>query len=359
MVIQELIKTGVFPQTITTLGSQPEDINSWDRFILNSPHSLPTQLSAWKEVLQFVYNYPCFFLMASEGEYITGVLPLFQVNSPIIGNSLQSMPGGLCAANLETAQSLIRFADSLARELKVDFLLLRDSRFEFSFADLEVIEAHRGVVLELSNDPEDVWKKLPKDVRYHIRHGKKQGEIKVLMDPSRVKDFYRVFSLVMRNLGTPIFSINFLLKVAEQLPKSYQLTLVCHSKDIIGGYFNLVMNRSIYGMWGGVLHAYKSLKATHQAYWSMIEDACASGITCFDMGRSPYPSSQFEFKEQWGDRSYPIYQLYKVYRGKKPQTVDVSKQDGINTIIQWGWRYMPIRLTHFFGPLIRWHIPFG
>ncbi len=359
MDIQELDRVSTFAPIVSVLDRDSNDRSAWDDFVHRSPHGLPTHLSIWKDILSSVYQYPCYFLLVREGLDIKGVLPLFQINSPFTGHSLQSMPGGACAASEEAAKMLIDAADSLAMDLHVNFLLLRDSRFDWASAGLEALEAHRGVVLELSENPEEIWMKLPKDVRYHIRHGKKQGGVKIIIDSSRTNDFHQIFSLIMKNLGTPIFAKDFLQRIVGYMPESYQIALVFYYEKIIGGFFNFVMNRSIYGMWGGVLHGYKNIKATHQAYWAMIEEACQSGLTIFDMGRSPYPSSQYEFKEQWGDWTYPIFQLYKVYRGSSPRTFGVINSNHINSFVQWSWKHLPLKITQTLGPVIRRHIPFG
>ena len=115
-------------------------------------------------------------------------------------------------------------------------------------------------------------------------------------------------------------------------------------------------------MWGGSLHEYLRLKPNHQALWAMISQGAEQGFELLDMGRSEYPSTQYDFKEQWGDQAYPIYQLFRVYRGKKPRLLEIrntQERKGRFSLFRSTWRRLPDQAARRLGPYIRWHLPFG
>ena len=91
------------------------------------PTACRTQLSAWEGIMSASYGYPCHFLLARRDGRVEGVLPLFLVDSSLTGRRLDSMPGAACACNSHAANALLLAADQLAHELKIEYLLLRDT----------------------------------------------------------------------------------------------------------------------------------------------------------------------------------------------------------------------------------------
>jgi len=334
----------------------------WDEFVRSSSDGLPTQLSAWEGIMSASYGYPCHFLLARRDGRVEGVLPLFLVDSFLTGRRLDSMPGAACACDSQAANALLLAADQLAHELKIDYLLLRDARHSWPDSNLEVLEAHRGIRRQLIHDIEKTWKSLPKDVRYHIRNGQKQAELEIVTDQTGVQDFYAFLNHYNRRAGTPSFSYRFLEHVTRALPDGYQITRLFHQGKWIGGFFNFRMGGSIYGMWGGSSHEFLKMKPNHQALWAMIQQGSAQGFTVLDMGRSEYPSTQYDFKEQWGDQVYPIYQLFTVYRGKKPRMLEIrntQQKAGRFSLFRSAWKRLPDQAARRLGPHVRWHLPFG
>jgi hypothetical protein len=284
------------------------------------------------------------------------------LNSALTGRSLQSLPGGVCAASPAAAQSLIAAADDLARSLKANYLLLRDSRQAWPESGLETVEAHRGIRSNLPGDVEEAWKGLRKDVRYHIRNGKKQGGVEIVLDTCRSDDLYTALLSFSHEMGTPLFGKRFTENVLRAFPHESQIAVAYHQQQPVGGYLNLVLNGRLFGLWGGSLYAVRPLKVTHQVYWALIEDAIQAGYTQIDMGRSAHPSSQYDFKVQWGNETYPIYQLYRVYQGDTPAAVRVSASSqprGQFGRFRHMWQRLPRPLARVLGPQVRRHIPFG
>jgi len=85
-------------------------------------------------------------------------------------------------------------------------------------------------------------------------------------------------------------------------------------------------------------------------------------LSVMDLGRSVYPSSQFDFKEKWGDETYPIYQLYHIYHGRTPRTLVISQainEENQYLLFRQVWAKLPESLVAWLGPIIRHHLPFG
>jgi FemAB-related protein (PEP-CTERM system-associated) len=340
----------------------PEDTENWDNFINSSSEGLPTQFSAWQEIIQSSYGHRCYFLMALGNQRIKGVLPIFEVKSRITGHSLQSMPGGICAETPEAAYALIETANAIAIQNQADYLLLRDSRQAWPDAKLSVIQAHRGVKTILAADSDAVFKSMPRRVRGQIARGRKTPNVNILMDDVPTQEFYEVFFQFNQSKGTPLFSYTFLTNLLEKFSNNHKLIVAYLDNKPVAYLLGLINNKSLLLRWGGGLRKYRDLHLHPLIIWSMIRYGCQRGCKFVDFDRSPYPSSYFNFKKPWGTIRYPIYQHYQVYRGKLPGTIQLLNAQGKShqaSLFQMLWPKMPDILARYLGPKIRWHIPFG
>jgi len=360
MGLRELNNSNLADISINLYIPEEDGTSDWDQFVESTPEGLPTQLSSWYKIMSNTYGHKCYFLQASIGNNIEGVLPLFFINSRVTGRSLQSLPGAICATTDDIGHSLISEADALARELRVDYLLLRDSRQPWSGTDLDLIEAHRGVRLTLQQDSEALWNNFRRDVRYQIRKGREKGNIEISFIGESVRDFYSAFQQFSQQMGTPVFGENFLQSILEYIGQKCQIVTARYDTEPIAGVFNFIMRDKIFGLWSCAIGDSRNLRATHRLFWALIETGCKRGYTQFDMGRSPYPSGQYKFKAQWGDQDYPIYQLFRIYRGKEPSVLHISTHQNNNmSLFNQIWRNLPSQIARSLGPRLRWHIPFG
>jgi len=344
-------------QTLAQIGS-----TAWDEFVNHAECSLPTQASAWESLLQKTYGYSCYFLTAQLDGMVQAVLPLYRVKSIITGNSLQSMSGAICAASPEAAQALLTAADDLARELNADYLLLRDSRQLWDKCTLDVLQVHKGVRLHLPADTDTAWEHLHKRLRKDFRYGENKGTIATLVCCSEIDDFYEFYLRFTHEMGTPLFSKQFFTDVTKSFSEKFSIALGYNEERSVAGVFCMLLQKTVYGIWGGALHEYNPMMPTHHVYWAIIEDAINRGFEWFDIGRSPFPSTQFDFKARWCNEDYPVYQLFRIYHGKTPPNLNlnqaVQEKGGISLVSRL-WPKMPLRMARSIGPILRQHMPFG
>lgn len=350
------------------LGENLNERRAWDEFVARTPGGMPTMLSSWRGIMAGEYGYPIHFLYActaAEAEsssQIVGVLPLFEVRSPISGHSLQTTQGGMCAATTEAAQALVNAADALARERNVEYLHLRDSRREWDETGLEAVHLHGGVIRHIGSNKENVWHGLDKDIRRQIRLGLKNDTLRWRNDSYLYRDFYRFFLRFNRRMGTPLFSLRFLQRVIEAFKDEYHLIVGFDGFLPVSGFFNLPLGKTLYGQWGAALPEYHPMYITQVSYWENIMYAIQMDYHEFDFGRAAYPSSQFDFKARWGHETYPIYQVFRVYRGRTPMSLTVGRVDqdrGLMKVFRRVWPKLPVKATRMLGPLFRKHMPFG
>lgn len=345
--------------TITELTDQ--DCPAWDAYVKNAAHGLPHQLSGWRQVLRRTHGYETPFLMARDGERVRGVLPIFLVRSFLVGNTAMTMPGGLCAESDEVAAQLIARGQDIARQAKAKHLLLQDTRQAWP-GDLYTTSDHVHWIVDVRMDPDELWKGLDGNIRRQVRiarHNQLTAEID--RTGKCLGEFYDVFSRCTHQFGTPVFGRAFLEHILETFPNGFNIALVRKGGQPIGGYFQLQMGRSVYGMWGATLREYFKQRPVYLAYWEMLSDASENGYHFLDMGRSPSGSNASKYKGQWGGVSEPIYQ--QIAGIVKPHAAG-SQANGARTSGKYQlfmrlWPKLPLPAVQYLGPKLRRHVPFA
>lgn len=342
-----------------------EEWGRWDAYVRQTPGGLPQHLAAWQTVLQNTYGYETRYLLAErEQGAIAGVLPLFVLRSPLLGSSVTTLPGGMCADDEEAAVVLLDEARRVTQSVHAQRLVLHDSREAWQ-AGLHSTCDHESWLLELESDPDKALASLDRNIRRQIRIAER-NELRAVVDRSGVllDDFYSVLSRFTHQAGTPIFARKFLAEVIAAFPNGFNIVIVYQKAQPIGGYFQLELGKTNYGIWGATLHEFLELRPVYLAYWTVIADSIAQGFTTLDLGRSPAGSNASSFKKQWATRSSPIYQqTWQVdARHGRPYSESVAKQaqsDERFQLFRRLWPKLPLPVAEFVGPLIRRQIPFG
>jgi hypothetical protein len=295
-----------------------------------------------------------------EGDQVVGVLPQFFIRSLWLGNTLRTMPGGLCADNDEVALALIERGRKWAEAVKARRFLIADTRQAWP-GDLLTTTDHVCWVLDVRLDTEALWKRLDDNIRRQVRIAR-DHKLCVAIDRTGelLGTFYGVFSDFAHQSGTPLFSLNFLENVVQTFPSNFSIAVVYQEDRPLGGYFQLEMGHTIYGMWGGTPRQYLKLRPVYLAYWEIIQDAIRQGFHCVDMGRSPAGSNASKFKGQWGGVSRPIYQQGIVFgQHRSSHRGNEFKQGLLFQLVTYLWPRLPFSIARYLGPKLRRHVPFA
>jgi FemAB-related protein (PEP-CTERM system-associated) len=344
----------------------PEEWGRWDAYVRHAPGGLPQHLAAWQTVLRNTYGFGTRYLLAQhERGEIAGVLPLFVVRSPLLGATVTTLPGGMCTDDEEAAVALLAQAQSIARSVHAKRLVLHDGRETFDAGDgaagLHTTCDHEGWLLDLKDDEAATLAALDRNIRRQIRIAERNA-LTATVDRSgaALDDFYSVMSRFTHQAGTPIFARKFLAEVIAAFPNGFNIVMVYQEAQPIGGYFQLELGKTNFGVWGATLHEYLELRPVYLAWWTIIADSVAHGFTTLDMGRSPAGSTAGQFKRQWATRSQPIYQQTWSPAGQPASSVaSQAHEDKRFQQFQRIWPKLPFALTQLVGPIIRRQIPFG
>ncbi|MFT6368088.1 MAG: FemAB-related protein (PEP-CTERM system-associated), partial [Bacteroidia bacterium] len=192
--------------TLTVRTLDRADIERWDAYVNATDAATFFHRAGWMLVLERAFGHRAHFLYAEDNGIIVAILPLAEVKSLLFGYSLSSLPfcvyGGIVADTEEAAELLRAEACSLAENLQVDALELRNKHSSKSgWPAKELYFTFKKTI-----DPDDDvnLKAIPNRQRAMIRKGIKEGLASEWDDGTQ--RIYAVYSESVRNLGTPVFA---------------------------------------------------------------------------------------------------------------------------------------------------------
>lgn len=328
--------------------------DEWDNYVRESSSTTFCHQFAWRAVIEEAFGHRTFYLMARKGQAVGGILPLVLVKSALFGTSLTSMPfldyGGICADDPEIALRLLVAAKRLQDEQRVGTVELRQCQpmAEAGPARLDKV----SMVLDLSPGAEVLWRSLPAKVRNQVRKAEKSGLTIAEGGIEFLDDFYNVFLVNMRDLGSPVHDKAFFLHIFRNFGQQARCTLIRDGQKTVGGLIVLLFKDTMLVPWASSLREYFSKCPNNLLYWSAIQYGCQQGFRQFDFGRSTIGSGTYEFKRQWGAQPRQLH-WQSVGAANSRASTTVSAQDGKFHAAVEVWKRLPIPVTRVLGPRIR------
>lgn len=347
---------------------QESDTGEWDKYVYSKKDGNLYLISSWKKIIEKTYGHKTYYLIAIDtgNKKIVGILPLVHLKHFIFGNSLISIPyfdmGGVLADSYDIEAQIIAEAVKIGRALKVDLIELRHSserpnlnqcQIKNSFVCSEQSNKVR-MLIKLPDSSKALMKSFKSKLRSQIKKPIKEGLYKIIGGIELIDEFYNVFLVNMRDLGSPIHSKKLIKNVISNFEPRARIVIIkkdniAIAASVICGYKNILENP-----WSSALRKFSYLSPNMLLYWSMLEYACDNGFKYFDFGRSTPNEGTFKFKEQWGASPEPLFWYYLSQKGLK-QSQHGSDKSKFSNAVQ-VWQKFPVFLTALLGPMIRKHI---
>jgi FemAB-related protein (PEP-CTERM system-associated) len=197
-------------------------------------------------------------------------------------------------------------------------------------------------------------KSFKSKLRSQIKKPLKEGLNSKVGGLELLEDFYKVFSINMRDLGSPLHSKEIMRNTLEEFPDTARIVIVHKDNQslacgLIVGFKNILENP-----WASALREYSRLSPNMLLYWSMLEYACDNGFSSFDFGRSSPSEGTYKFKEQWGAEPSPLNWHYISLNGRAADA-EIDEKSKFEKAIRY-WQKLPVPVTRIIGPMIRKHI---
>ena len=323
----------------------------WDAYVMAHPRATFFHRAGWQRVIRRVFNHSTHFLFAEREGRIAGILPLAEVNSRLFGHSLSSLPfcayGGVVADDDEARKSLETAAVSLARQLNVGHLELRN--LELTHADWpakrDLYVTFRKAILP---DVEANMNAIPRKQRAMVRKGIKAGLVSELDEG--VERFFGVFSDNVHRHGTPALPKKYFQILREEFGPDCSVMSVLKDGQVVSSVLSFYFRNEILPYYAGDMPEARDLAANDFKYWELMRRACEAGYTLFDYGRSKVGTGPYSFKKNWGFEPQPLHYEYQLV--KADSIPDVNPLNPKYRLFIAAWKKLPLPVANFIGPLI-------
>jgi len=385
------------------------DSIAWDEYVQAHPQATLYHLYGWRNVIEKTYGHKTYYLAATNPSNSTnssnpinplvGILPLVHLKNFLFGNSLISMPffdlGGILANDEKTEQALLFHAIKLGQDLKANIIELRHTQPLSCLNNINqqpflnpinrinsknpinsinsinstdptnptnpinslpfITKSHKvRMLLDLPDSPEILMKSFRSKLRSQIRKPIKEGLSTKIANLELLEDFYKVFSINMRDLGSPVHSKELIRNVLKEFPEKAKIAMVYKDDQPMACSLIIDFKNTLENPWASALRKYSSFSPNMLLYWSMLKYACNNGLTQFDFGRSTLGEGTYKFKEQWGAKPTAFHWLYVSLNGHQINE-KTSEKSKFESAVKY-WQRLPVPITRIIGPVIRKHI---
>jgi FemAB-related protein (PEP-CTERM system-associated) len=357
------------------------DRQEWNNFVLDCKSSTFFHMLEWKNIIEDNIGHKAHYMMALQGDKITGILPLFETKNRLFGHSLVSMPcvvyGGVCAVNKEAEKALYQSAATLGEIMGVDYIEMKNqfsplSQFSclsnvgsnpprmmavqdrVNMQDWITKDLYATFEREIYPDTDANFIAIPRKQRRMIRKGINNGLISKIGRMEHIDTFYDLFSRNLQNHGTPVFSLKYLKSIIDTFPKAFILS-VWKDRKIVAAVMTFVFKERLIPYYSGALKEYNQLAVNDFMYWDLMRYGSDNGYKLFDFGRSKRNTGSYDFKRHWGFNPETLpFLYYLVTKNKMPE---VNPSNPRYSLIINTWKRLPLSFTKWLGPKINRMIP--
>ncbi|MGB0749218.1 MAG: FemAB family XrtA/PEP-CTERM system-associated protein [Magnetospiraceae bacterium] len=331
--------------------ASPEDATRWDAFVFSHPQGTFFHRFGWTSVIEKSFRQRCHFLIAKQGETVAGVYPLVHVQSPVFGNRLVStgwcVGGGILAESDEAATALFAAAADLLASTNAGYIESRDpSRPQPGAQIQEGIYATFDRPMEAEEDAR--LKQIPRKQRAVVRKALKTG-MTWRIDPDP-ETFYGLYSLTMRNHGTPIFGKRYFQNLLQEFGADCDILTVYDGDRPLSSVMNYYFRDRVMPFYTGAVPEARKLGAADLMYWHLMGHGIQRGCTVFDFGRSKLETGPYSFKKNWGFEPRPIVGEF-LMKGDAPLP-NVNPNNPKYKLMINVWKRLPVPVANIIGPWV-------
>ena len=325
----------------------------WDRFVEEHPEGTFFHRAGWRRVIRKVFGYQNHFVYAEKAGAIVGVLPLIQIGKGLFGHRLVSTPfcvhGGPLVVCDEAREALDAHAMELADRLGVDWLEFRESRRireDWEVRDDVYYNFRRAITAS----PEENLKLIPRKQRAVVRRALKDGLLTDEVDHDADR-FYRVYSVSVRNLGSPVFSKRYPQELKREFGDDCDFLIVLSPDGVpVASVISFYFRDEVLPYYGGGMPAARGCGGHAYLYYRLMCRAAERGARVFDFGRSKRDTGAYSFKKNFGFEPQALVYEYRAKAGRTipdATTLNPRYQKFIDI-----WKRLPLPIANLIGPYL-------
>ncbi len=331
----------------------------WDSYVKQFPEHKIYHTERWNEMIRQTFGHQPYYVVIKNGDAWLGCLPIIYFKSFLFGKLLVSLPfvnyGGVLLKDESLFNELGEYLNSLRADLKAAHVEMRmDRLFETNRLHLKTHKV--TYLMELPEDEELLLKSFKAKVRSQIRRPLKEEMFAQTGGVELLDDFYKVFAVNMRDLGTPVYAKRFFRNILTTFPQEAFLVVVYSREKLPVAASFLIKHGEVMEIpWASSLRKYNRFSPNMLLYWESFRFAIQQKCKQFDFGRCTPGSGTCKFKKQWGAQEKPLYWYYALPEGEAlPEINPQNKKFELMVKI---WQRLPLLVTNTLGPHLIKNIP--
>jgi FemAB-related protein (PEP-CTERM system-associated) len=332
-----------------------EGETAWDQgleLFADAPYSL---LYGWRRVYEEALGLKTHYLLVEDRGRVRGLCPLVLMKGLGFrgGRHLVSLPyqtrAGLWTLDPALREGMLAAVSAQAEALKAETVELREWE-GLQDPEIPANREHVEMILELPGD----WKIFERQVSPRLRQARKARQsglvVRQGVEKDLLEDFYRVFSMRMRELVFPVYPLRFFQKILQVFPNRCRLLLVYKGTVPLAGMLLFRYRDSVSAPYVASLTAHQNEHPNQLLYQAALRDTWESGAPYFSFCRSQPDSGTFQFKRQWKAQPRRLRYLYpRVKNNGRVRSVGQARQSLTYRLAATIWPRLPLSWTQWLG----------
>ena len=333
----------------------------WDRYVLSKAHSAIYHRWAFRDIIQSAFGHNAVYLAAfNRAHEICGVLPAIEMKSRLFGHFIVSLPfftyGAALANSVKIECALYSALFDYAKQQHIEHVELRLTQHLPELKEAACKSHKVSMVRALPDSVEQLWADIGTKVRAQIKKAQRYPLTMKFGKAELLSDFYTVFSINMRDLGTPVYAKRFFKDLIESsLQQQFDLGVVYHSGKPVACCFLMKHKQMVEIPWASTVQSANDMNVNMFMYWEVLKKAVQEEQEFFDFGRSSKDAGTYQFKKQWGAKAYPLYWYYWLPEGT--ELPELNPNNPKYKLLISIWKRLPLWLSQLIGPAVVKYLP--
>jgi lipid II:glycine glycyltransferase (peptidoglycan interpeptide bridge formation enzyme) len=343
----------------------PLNDSRWDIFVKKHPRASLFHSSAWLQALYHTYGYLAIgYTTSGDHEELENAIAFCRVESWLTGRRLVSLPFSdhceLLVEDKDSLRTLLSAVEEDARRDKLRYFEVRPlTPLDAASSANATTTQYTFHELDLGSDLETLFRNLHKDsIQRKIRRAEREKlQYEESQSGALLAEFYNLLTVTRRRHNLPPQPKLWFRELIRSFGTDLKIRIARKNGKAVAGMLTLRHKNTLVYKYGGSDPQHHNLGGMHLLYWKSIEDAKASGLQSFDLGRSDDDQDGLiTFKTRWGAKqstlTYSRYVLSKSAGYPLSVSSSKAKSGAARKLIA----YLPNGLASLLGRALYRHV---
>ncbi len=330
-----------------------DDQPAWDEYVMQHPDGLAYHFFGWLQSVFQGYGFKHNSLLAEKDNKICAILPLVDFQSIFLSKKLVSLPycdaAGILADNSDISASFVK---QLADFIPEQSVVMRSAASVVCDSVNQTDKTR--MLLSLPDSSEAFLASMKAKLRSQVRKPERDGLTTRMGGSELIDEFYQVFSINMRDLGSPVHSKHWFSAIMRYYSGKAKIAIVyTPDGEAAAAGLILIHPNTVSIPWASSLRKFNRMNPNMLLYWTFLSWCADNGFQKFDFGRSTPGEGTYRFKQQWGAQPQPLY-WYNF--PDTPVVQDKHNGATVKDSVVKVWQKLPLPFANYIGPIVRKYI---